>query len=239
VQASAPSPTLFKAEKVSKSEKKGSRWMAKKPISKFRKHLNNVPDHYLPRFIELIGEVIAPRCEPDQQLSRFLKFNEAPDEGRQFALCFPVLFVKPSPGKIIQMGQTRADAPRKLAVITTSSAKVSRARAELLSSDGLLASAVQAAHNGHYVVNLDNWGPELGGRLPQRKCSLGSLCENHAARTSKACVCQPTIALCPKHCFALHCVSLGVAQTPEDAAHVAAAAVQALPPVRPAIKLVL
>jgi hypothetical protein len=197
--------------------------MAKKPISKFRKQLNNVPDYYLPRYIELLAEEIAPRCDADHQLSRFLLFTESPNEG-----------------KIIQIGQSRQDnAKRKLSVITTTSAKESRARAELLSSDGLLASAVQAAHNGHFVVNLDNWGPELGGRLPQRKCSLGALCANKAARTSKACVCQPTIALCPKHCFALHCVSLGVAQTPEDAAEVATAAVAALPPLRQPIKLVL
>jgi hypothetical protein len=199
-----------------------TRWIAKKPVEKFRKQLDAVPDHYLPRFIELVNQILAPRCESDQQLSRFLKFSESPNEG-----------------KLIDNESAAAQAKRKLAAITSSSSKVSRARAELLSNDGFLASAVQAAHNGHYVVNLDNWSPGQGGRLPQRKCSLGVLCANGAARTSKACVCQPSVALCPKQCFAQHCVSLGIAQTPADAAHVAADVVKALPPLRPSISLIL
>jgi hypothetical protein len=210
----------------SKSETSGkqSRWIAKKPIAKFRKQLDNVPDHYLPRFIELVAATVAPRCAADQQLSRFLKFSESRVEG-----------------KAIDTSSVAAQAKKKLAAITRSGSKASRARAELLSSDGLLASAVQAAHNGHYVVNLDDWSPGGKGalRLPQRKCSLGALCVNRAARTSKACVCQPSIALCPKECFAQHCVSLGVAQTPEDAQHDAQAAVQCMPPLKPSIKLVL
>ncbi len=211
----------------SKSDTSGkqSRWIAKKPIAKFRKQLDNVPDHYLPRFIQLVAETVAPRCPADQQLSRFLRFSESRVEG-----------------KAIDTSSVAAQAKKKLAAITRSGSKASRARVELLSSDGLLASAVQAAHNGHYVVNLDDWSPGKEGgalRLPQRKCSLGALCVNRAARTSKACVCQPSIALCPKECFAVHCVSLGVAQTPEDAQHVAAAAVQSMPPLKPSIKLVL
>jgi hypothetical protein len=176
----------------------------------------------MPRFIELVAATVAPRCSPDQQLSRFLKFNESPVEG-----------------KMIDIAATAAIAKRKLTAIARSGSQHSRARAELLSNDGLLASAVQAAHNGHYVVNLDQWSPEIGGRLPQRKCSLGALCANHAARTSKACVCQPSIALCPKECFAQHCVSLGVAQAPADAAHVAASVVNAMPQPRQVIKLLL
>jgi hypothetical protein len=198
-----------------------NRWVPKKPISKFRKTLDDVPDHYLPRFIELVAEVVAPRLQHDQQLSRYLKYSESMVQGR-----------------VYQIGSDPSMVKRKLASVAVSSAKLSRVRAELLTSDGLLASAVQAAHNGHYVVNLDDWTPQMGGRLPQRKCSLGPLCENHAARTSKACVCQPTVALCPKQCFAMHCVSLGVAQTPDEAAHVAAAAVQAMPQSKPRIALI-
>jgi len=199
-------------EKPQKPER-NSRWIARKPIGKFRKMLAGVPDYYLPKFIQLVAEILAPRCESDQQLSRYLQFCEDPEEG-----------------KVIQMGTSATKAKRKFAAITsTSDPKESRARAQLLSADGLLASAVQAAHNGHYIINLDNWGPEIGGRLPQRKCSLGLGCLNHSARTSKACVCQPAIALCPKHCFAQHCVRLGVAQKPEDAASVAASAVRAMP----------
>jgi hypothetical protein len=222
VPTSASSTSTPSKSETHKSSGKRSRWIAKKPVSKFKKQLDKVPDHYIPRFIELIAEAVAPRCGPDHQLSRFLKFSEAPGEG-----------------KVIDTATIAAQAKRKLAAIARSGSKISRARAELLSSNGLLASAVQAAHNGHYVVNLDNYSPEMGGRLPQRKCSLGAMCSNHAARTSKACVCQPSIALCPKECFAQHCVSLGVAQKPADAAHVAAAVVQAMPPLRPSIKLVL
>jgi hypothetical protein len=191
-------------------------------VNRFRAQLDCVPDHYVPRFIELIAAAVAPRCAPDMQLSRFLKFNESHTEG-----------------KIIDIGDAAATAKRKFTAIARSGSQHSRARAELLSNDGLLASAVQAAHNGHYVVNLDHWSPDIGGRLPQRKCSLGALCANHAARTSKACVCQPSIALCPRDCFAQHCVSLGVAQAPADAAHVAAAVMNAMPAPRPSIKLVL